>query len=209
MNSTEIAAALAQAGFRVTTREPTVPKRTEPPRVMDPIAKARAEAEAAERHKNKIRDHIERWAKDRAKQAQEERLEPTDMRREKGLFACVELDGTWVERDLHATMVDRLRDAGLLTNEQAQGGHDFAALMQRMQLVPAGRSCLDNSPRGFDDQTEPTHAELRDERDRKELYLACGPLTWSEMRRVCVEQHAPRSLDRLRIGLDICAKFWC
>jgi hypothetical protein len=135
---------------------------------------------------------------------------PTPERRAKGDWELRDGEdaGVTVAVDRRASMLDQLGHIGKITANQVQGGHDFAALMQRMQMVPAGRSCLDFSPVGFDAADEPTHAELRDAQDRTELYLACGMLTWAELRRVCVDGDAPRSYDRLRAGLDLCVKFW-
>ncbi len=110
--------------------------------------------------------------------------------------------------DQASTILGRLSICGVISMEQAQGGHDFAALMRRMQMVPEGRSCLDISPVGYQEYTEPSHAELRDKQDRDELYLACRMLTWHELRRVCVDQDRPKSIERLRKGLDLCVAFW-
>ena len=116
--------------------------------------------------------------------------------------------GVTVAIDSLPTMLDRLCAKGIITHDQRDGGLDFAALIRRTRLTSEGRSCLDFSPVGTGGDPEPTHAELRDEQERAEHYLACGMFTFAEMRRVCVDQHEPRSLDRLRHGLDICVKFW-
>jgi hypothetical protein len=80
--------------------------------------------------------------------------------------------------------------------------------MERTRMVSQGRSCIDFEPVGHEPLDEPTHAELRDEQDRRELYIALGPNAWAEMRHVCVEGYSPRDIERLKTGLDICAEFW-
>lgn len=207
--ATDLAAAFASAGFRVSSIEPPAQSinngLTEEERAARRVEAGRR---AIEKHRQRVAAYIAEWE---AIESTRRNIpaEPTEQRRTKGLFACIALDGSRVERDLHATMLDKLFDAGSITDEQCQGGQDFAVLMERMRLVPAGRSCLDNSPRGFDDTAEPTHGELRDEEERQRLHSACGSLVWAELRRVCVEQCNPRSIDRLRIGLDQCVKLWC
>ena len=135
---------------------------------------------------------------------------PTPERRAKGAFRLVtgENAGLSVAVDDHATTLDRMRGEKLITPEQSQGGHDFAALMERTRLVSAGRSCIDFEPVGHEPLEEASAQEERDERDRRELYLACGMLTWAELRRVCVDGYWPRDVERLRAGLDLCAQFW-
>lgn len=141
----------------------------------------------------------------------EGKARPTPERLARGSWGLLDGEdaGVTVAVDRMATRLDWLSASGAITADQCQGGQDFAALMRRMQMVGEGRSCIDFSPVGFDDgDSEPSHSELRDKRDRTELYLACGMATWAELRRVCVEQEPPRSVDRLRIGLDLCVKFW-
>lgn len=135
---------------------------------------------------------------------------PTPERKAKGAFVLHETEDAGVTRavDTAVTMLDQLAVQGRITAEQAHGGHDFAALMERTRLVSAGRSCLDFTPVGHDGDADPTHGELRDIQERDELYLACGVAVWSEMRWVCCDHQAPRRLDRLIVGLDLCVRFW-
>lgn len=177
---------------------------------------ALSKAEAAKRdkrHKKRARQRAKReksaavaaeiWADRDGKRR------PTEERRQKGAFVLRDGDdaGVTVAVDEAATCLDRLRIAGRITDEQCQGGQDYAALMERTRMISGGRSCIDFTPVGYDGGGS-DHAEARDSRDRAELYLACGMLTWAEMRRVCCDQHEPKDMARLRAGLDICAKFW-
>lgn len=135
---------------------------------------------------------------------------PTPERRAKGAFVLRETEdaGVTFAVDTAATMLDRLTVRGLLSADQCQAGHDYAALMERTRLVSQGRSCLNFEPVGHDSDAEPTHGELRDIQERRELYLACGVLTWAVLQRTCVDQQMPADLIRLREGLDICVKMW-
>lgn len=134
---------------------------------------------------------------------------PTAERRAKGAFVLRDGEdaGVTVAVDEAATVLDRLARRGIVTSDQRDAGHDFAALMQRTQLTKQGRSCLNFDPVGYDD-SEPTHAEMRDAAERWRLYMACGAEVWREMRRVCCDGEPVRSLDRLRAGLDHCVKMW-
>ena len=135
---------------------------------------------------------------------------PTPERLAKGSFVLRDTEdaGITVAVDEACTMLDRLHRAGRIDGDQLQGGHDFAALMERTRMVSRGRSCLDFSPVGHDD-SEPTHAELRDQEERAKLYLRCrGPWIWAELRRVCCDGHNPRDMPSLLAGLDMCAEFW-
>jgi len=135
---------------------------------------------------------------------------PTPERIAKGAFKLVDGEdaGVTVAVDTAATTLDRMAANGIITPEQAQGGHDFAALLDRTRLVSQGRSCLNFEPVGHEDDSPPSHAELRDQAERREIYLACGMLTFAELRRVCCDGDKPRDLARLKEGLDICVKFW-
>lgn len=135
---------------------------------------------------------------------------PTPERRAKGAFVLRDTEdaGVTCAVDEGATTLDRLNLRGIINRDQCQGGHDFAALMERTRMVSSGRSCLDFSPVGFDSGNGNEWQEERDSRDRSELYLACGMLTWAELRRVCCEGQPPRSVERLKAGLDLCARFW-
>lgn len=175
---------------------------------------SKAERKAADRAARRAQRLAEQKRLSAAAQAEnwtdrDGKARPTPERRAKGAFVLRDGEdaGVTVAVDEACTELDRLRRRGILTDEQAQGGHDLAALLERTRLTAPGRSCLDISPVGFDD-SEPSHGELRDARERAELYLSCGVLTWRELRRVCHEGLAPRSLIRLREGLDICARYW-
>ncbi len=135
---------------------------------------------------------------------------PTPERRAKGRFVLRDTEdaGVTVAVDEAPTMLDRLYAAHVITAHQRDGGLDLAALLRRTRLTSEGRSCLDFTPVATGDDSAPSHAELRDAQERAEIYLACGMLVFAELRRVCHDHQMPRSLDRLRQGLDICARFW-
>ena len=135
---------------------------------------------------------------------------PTPQRMAKGVFVLRDGEdaGVTVAVDENATMLDRLCADGVIEPAQRDGGLSLAALLHRTRLTKEGRSCLDFSPVGHDGGGEPTHAELRDSQERAEIYLACGVATFRELRSVCLEGHTPRNINRLRSGLDICARFW-
>jgi len=149
--------------------------------------------------------HAENWT-DR-----EGKARPTPERKAKGVFVLRDGDdaGVTVAVDECSTMLDQLRMHGIITDPQCQAGHDFAAMLNRMQMVSPGRSCLDFTPVGYDGDHEPTHAELRDKDDRIKIFAKCsGPWVWPELRRVCFENDKPRDLKSLISGLDICAVYW-
>ena len=135
---------------------------------------------------------------------------PTPERQAKGNFVLRdgELAGVTIAVDEAGTILDRLHRGGQITADQCQGGHDFAALLERTRLGSRGRSCLDFTPVGHDGDAEPTHAELRDTNERWRLHLQCGAVTWREMRRVCSEGEPARDSIRLRDGLDRCVAMW-
>ena len=164
---------------------------------------ARREARKAELERQAAEARAEAW-RDKPTEAR-----PTPERQRKGAFALRPVDDTpSVAVDEAPTMLDVLHRAGAITNNQRDGGLDLAALLRRTMLVSEGRSCLDWTPVATGDDSAPTHAELRDAEERAEIYLACGMVVFAELRRVCHEHQMPRSLDRLRQGLDICARFW-
>ena len=135
---------------------------------------------------------------------------PTPERKAKGDFVLRDGDdaGVTVAVDQTVTELDRLRNRGVITPDQAQGGHDFAALLDRTRLTSPGRSCLNFDPVGYDGGDTQSHSAERDAQERAEIYLACGVATFAELRSVCCDMHPPRSLIRLRSGLSLCAKFW-
>lgn len=140
----------------------------------------------------------------------EGKARPTPERLAKGDFVLRDGDdaGVTVAVDQEATELDKLRNAGAITPDQAQGGQDFAALLERTRLTSPGRSCLNFDPAGYDGDEAPSHTAERDARERAEIYLACGMATFAELRHVCCDLYPPRNLIRLQAGLNICAKFW-
>lgn len=173
-----------------------------------------AEIKAAKAERRKLREQAER----EARKALEEQLvndregnrRPTPERVARGAFAVYDTEAAGVRFavDTASTQLDRLRIAGTITPEQCQGGLDFAALIDRTRLIGQGRSCINFDPVGHDANDLDDPQAAHDERERRELYLACGTFTWAEMRRVCCEDRKPVDLDRLRAGLDLCVKFW-
>lgn len=135
---------------------------------------------------------------------------PTAERKDKGRFVLRDGEdaGVSIAVDEAAHILDVLHSRGVITGDQRDAGHDIAALLERTRLVSAGRSCLDFTPVGHDDNREPTHGELRDTQERNDLYLGVGMLTFRELRHVCHEGNPPRSVDRLRDGLTFAAKMW-
>jgi len=174
--------------------------------------KARRKDEAkklrrAERRKAK--QEADQKARHEIWEDREGKARPTPERRSKGSFVLRDGEdaGLTVAVDERPTMLDHLRAAGVITEDQCQGGMDFAALIARTAMVRTGRSCIDFSPVGHIED-EPTAQDEWDERERKELYLACGVATYRELWRVAVEGQPVRNIPRLRDGLDLCAKFW-
>lgn len=139
----------------------------------------------------------------------EGKARPTPERRAKGAFVLRDGDdaGITVAVDECATMLDWLARSGIITQEQCAAGHSLAALLERTRLVSGSRSCLDFDVGGYD-SSEPTHGELRDERERAILHERCGRGVWLELRRVCHEGQRPHSPMRLSQGLTVCARFW-
>lgn len=138
---------------------------------------------------------------------------PTPERRRRGAFVLIDGDeaGVAIAVDAAATMLDQLRLAGLISDLQAQAGHDLAALIDRTQIGPPLRSCLDFAPRGHTGDRPPTHGELRDLAERAALIRITGAAGWALLRAVVLEQRAPTgtgNLGRLRAGLDAVAAFW-
>jgi len=138
------------------------------------------------------------------------RARPTLERLRKGKWRLedTEAAGVTVAVDAESCELDRLAARGVITAEQRQAGLDYTELMRRTRLIGEGRSCIDFSPVGHDPDVYDDSGEIRDSQDRKELYLACGMMTWAELRRVCVEDRRPRDVARLREGLDVCERFF-
>jgi len=171
-----------------------------------PEQKRLAKARRQQRKRDARREAVRAIWDDREHQAR-----PTRERVSHGVFSLGETEAAGVRyaRDHTSTELDWLYHRGTITADQLQGGMDFADLLRRTRLVSQGRSCMNFDPVGHDgDDDTPTSQELRDDQDRRELYLACGTWTWAELRRVCDEERAPTDIDRLRAGLDLCAKFW-
>ena len=134
---------------------------------------------------------------------------PTPERKAKGQFRLIDGEdaGVTIAVDEESTILDKLRRADLITHDQCEAGHDFAALMMRTRLVSQGRSCLDFSPVGYDGDFEDEQS-IRDNETRTRIFAKCrGPWVWPELRRVCVEGRNVSDLASLRDGLDICIKY--
>ena len=133
---------------------------------------------------------------------------PTPERMAHGAFQLRDTEdaGITVAVDTAATQLDRLAARGTITDEQAQAGHDLAAILYRTRLGSAGRSCLDMTPVGPDTDDAPeTWQEKRDREQRTRIWLKCrGPFIWPELVRVCREDQPARKIDALRHGLDVC-----
>lgn len=166
--------------------------------------KAKADGIKAEAKRQSAAVEANNWA-DR-----EGKARPTPERLRKGDFVLRDGEdaGVTFAVDQSVTELDRLRKSGIITPDQSQGGHDFAALMDRTRLTSPGRSCLNFDPVGYDGDAAPSHTAERDTRERAEIYMACGVAAFAELRRVCCDHHAPSNIIMLRRGLDTCAKFW-
>lgn len=142
----------------------------------------------------------------------EGRARPTPERKAKGAFVLRDGDdaGVTVAVDEDVTELDRMRKANKITTEQCNAGHDFAAMINRMLMVPPPRSCLNFEPVGYDDSDEETHTERRDREDRTRIHMRCmaGPWVWAELRRVCVDNAEAKHMPSLLQGLDICVAHW-
>ncbi len=82
--------------------------------------------------------------------------------------------GVIVTVDEHAHVLDQLAGKEIIDSDQCQAGHDFAALMERTRLVAGGRSCLNLDPVGHEGDAVPTHSELRDADERRDLNKRIG-----------------------------------
>lgn len=179
----------------------------------DPFAKA--EAAAAKRKKARDEARAAKRAQSIAAAAQiwddrDGKARPTPERLAKGAFVLRDAEdaGATVAVDEAATMLDRLAMAGVITEDQRQGGLDLAMVLHRTRLGSQGRSCIDFTPTGHPDDDAPeTHQQQRDRQQRAQVFLACrGPWVWPELYRVCGQDHRPRHIESLRTGLDICVK---
>lgn len=180
--------------------------------VKDPFARAEASSErirqdrAARRAEKKAQMQAaaaERWA-DRDGKAR-----PTPERRAKGAFVLRdgEAEGESFAVDEAATVLDRLAMAGVINEDQRQGGIDLAMVLHRTRLGHQGRSCCDFTPTGYQDDEPETHQQQRDRQQRAQVYASCrGPWVWPELYRVCGEDQQPRHIESLRAGLDVCVK---
>lgn len=135
---------------------------------------------------------------------------PTSERRARGSWVLRDGEdaGVTIAVDEHAHVLDQMASKSIITSDQQQAGHDLAALMERTRLVAGGRSCLDFTPVGHEGDAEPTHSELRDAKERRDLYAKIGAGVWAQLRMVCHEGHWPDRINDLRGGLDVAAKYW-
>lgn len=135
---------------------------------------------------------------------------PTAERRQRGSWVLRDGEdaGVTIAVDEHAHVLDQMASKGIISSDQQQAGHDLAALMERTRLVAGGRSCLDFTPVGHEGDAEPTHSELRDAKERRDLYGKLGAGAWAQLRMVCHEGHWPDRINDLRHGLDVAAKYW-
>jgi len=178
------------------------------------VGKMKAGRRVGDKAKAKARRRAERSAAVEANRwdDREGKARPTPERRAKGGFVLIDGSemGVAVAVDRLATALDRLAHMGQITAEQAEAGHDFAALLYRTRLTAAPRDSIDNTPRGWDgdDDEAATHAQVRDWRERSQILAAIGRPAFSEMRRVCVDGHPPRRISVLREALSYCAKIW-
>ena len=143
-------------------------------------------------------------------QDREGKARPAEERRRQGSWVLRDGEdaGVTMAVDEHAHVLDQLAAKGIIDSDQCQAGHDFAMLMERTRLVAGGRSCLNMDPVGHEGDAEPTHSELREADERRDLNKRMGSWVWSEMRMVCHQGFWPDRLDGLHEGLDVAAKYW-
>ena len=133
-----------------------------------------------------------------------EAIRPTAERMRKGAFRMP----TGPERkslpavdEAHDTIA-KMHRAGLINDDQEQAARDWQDLKSAIRAelgVSQGRSCLDISPAGHDnDEGNPALMERWLKVEAELGSLKTGALDWT-----CVLGHRPANLDLFRVALDL------
>lgn len=172
-------------------------------------------AAAAVREK-RLEDRKKAKAEARRKRIEQERAEiwddregkarPTPQRLLKGVFSLRDAEdaGVSVAVDCMSCVIDRLAETGTITARQREAGHIFESAARGALGSPAGRSCVDFSPVGYDGDDDDEDAARANKR-WSSLRRMIRPDDRREMMAVCWQNAKPQRLEQLRRGLDATA----
>lgn len=160
-------------------------------------------AEGQKKLKHAERDRLRLAAAAEIWDDREGKARPTLQRKLKGVFSLRDGDdaGVSVATDSASCTLDALAVRGAITARQQEAGQVFESAARGVMGSPAGRSCVDFSPAGHDGDDD-EDAAITAKRRWDSLRRMIRPDDRRELLAVCWEGAAPRSMDRLRRGLD-------
>ena len=162
------------------------------------------EARRSERRKQKQQDEIaarvENW------EDREGKARPTPQRIRKGVFSLRDGEdvGVTIAVDGASCVIDALATRGVISARQREAGHIFEEVARGAIGSPAGRSCVDFSPVGYDGDNDDEDA-IRAQKRWNSLRRMMRPQDRQECMAVCWQRAWPSSINRLRSALDIVA----
>lgn len=163
-----------------------------------------AKARRTERRKQKQQDdqnaRIENWT-DR-----EGKARPTPQRIRKGVFSLRDGEdaGVTIAVDAASCVIDALAARQVITARQREAGHIFEEVARGAVGSPAGRSCVDFSPVGYEGDHDDEDT-VRAQKRWNSLRRMMRPQDRQECMAVCWQRAQPRSIHILRSALDVVA----
>lgn len=165
-------------------------------------------AEGQKKLKQATRERLRLAAAAEIWEDREGKARPTPQRKLKGVFSLRDGDeaGVSVASDSASCTLDALAVRGVISAQQCEAGHIFEDAARGVMGSPAGRSCVDFSPVGHEGG-EDEEAAAKAKRRWDSLRRIMRPDDRRELLAVCWQGAAPRSMDRLRRGLDATANW--
>ena len=161
---------------------------------------ARRSDRLAQKRQQEHLARIENWT-DR-----EDKRRPTPQRIIKGVFSLRDGDdaGVTIAVDGASCVIDALATKGRITARQREAGHIFEDVVRGAVGSPAGRSCVDFSPVGYEGDHDDEDT-IRAQKRWNSLRRMMRPQDRQECMAVCWQQQAPRNLNRLTSALNVVA----
>lgn len=166
--------------------------------------RAAAKAEA-KRQKLAERDKQDAAAKAEIWDDRDGKARPTPQRRLKGVFSLRDAEdaGVSVAVDQASGTIDRLAHVRVITSRQREAGHIFEEVVRGSIGSPAGRSCVDFSPVGYDGDEADDESAQRAQSRWRSLRRMLPPKQRQECMAVCWQGQLPRSIGLLREALTV------
>lgn len=112
--------------------------------------------------------------------------------------------GVTIAVDAASCVISALAERGAISARQREAGHIFEEVARGAVGSPAGRSCMDFSPVGYEGDLDDEDA-IRAQKRWNSLRRMMRPQDRQECMAVCWQRVQPSSINRLRSALDIVA----